>query len=56
MVNCATKIILMLHKRQIFILALLVLVIGYSCRRDDDDPVDDFDYAAQAVRNTDSIV
>ena len=46
----------MLHKRQIFILALLVLIIGYSCRRDDNDPVDDFDHVAQAARDNDSLV
>tara|TARA_B100000795_G_C22788718_1_gene435869 strand:- start:1361 stop:2242 length:882 start_codon:yes stop_codon:yes gene_type:complete len=46
-----------MFNRKLLILCLSILFIGYSCSDDNTNgPVDDFDYAAQALIDNDSIV
>ncbi len=48
----------MFNNRKLLILCLSIVLIGYSCRRDNsNDPVlTDFDHAAQALKDSDSLI
>lgn len=45
----------MLNSRKLFILGFLILILGYSCRPDDNTFIDNFDHAAQALVDQDSL-
>lgn len=55
MLNCATNYFQMLQSKKLIILGLLMVIIGHSCKRNDSF-VDDFDHAAQALKDNDSLV
>jgi len=46
----------MSNSRKFFILSLFILVLGYACRPDEVFGVDDFDHAAQALIDSDSLI
>ena len=45
----------MLHSRKFFILGFLIIILGYSCRPDNNTFTDNFDHAAQALVDADSL-
>ena len=49
------KFFQMLQSKKLIILGLLMVIIGHSCKRNDSF-VDDFDHAAQALKDNDSLV
>ncbi len=55
MVNCASKLRLMIKFRHLFLIGIISL-LAYACGSDGVTQVDDFDHAAQAVRDNDTLV